>query len=127
LKIGDIIYPNYNNDSHYHLLEKDKDGYNHHIHLHSLVVEALLKIFVIEETNEGIIEGEDIRFKCKKSLYKSTYKHNAFTKGKYYELSYKDDKFFYIKDNTGREFSVAINNISTFYWVEDYFDINKKL
>ncbi len=45
-----------------------------------------------------------LKSKCKKSLYKSTYKKNAFTKGKKYIMTLKDDKKCQIVDNEGREF-----------------------
>jgi hypothetical protein len=59
--------------------------------------------------------------KCKKSLYKSTYKGWAFNRGKEYKVISHDKRFFYVKDNEGHEFSLAKENISPYYWFETYF------
>jgi hypothetical protein len=59
--------------------------------------------------------------KCKKSLYKSTYKGNAFTKNKTYNVVDEDDNFFYIIDNEGQEFSMCKAQSNVYYWIDDYF------
>ncbi len=59
--------------------------------------------------------------KCKKSLYKSTYKGNAFTKDKTYNIVDEDDDFFYIIDNEGRKFSMHKTPSNTYYYIDDYF------
>jgi hypothetical protein len=48
--------------------------------------------------------AEPVVLTCIKSLYKSTYRRNAFTKGKAYELVREDD-LVWIKDETGHEFN----------------------
>lgn len=60
--------------------------------------------------------------KCKKSLHKSTYGGNAFTKGKTYDIIEEDEFFFYIKDNKGWEFSMHKTPFHGYYWVDEYFD-----
>lgn len=61
---------------------------------------------------------------CKKSLYKSTYLKNAFTKGKRYEFIREDD-LVWIRDSMGREFSFARASAEKgripFNIFEDYF------
>lgn len=59
--------------------------------------------------------------KCKKSLYKSTYKDNAFTKGESYNIVEEDDNFFYLTDNKGRSFNFSKLKKLPYYWVDDYF------
>ena len=62
--------------------------------------------------------------KCKKSLYKSTYKKNAFTKNKKYDVVEIDDKFYHIVDNEGRALTVSKTEIPIYYYIGDYFIIN---
>lgn len=59
--------------------------------------------------------------KCKKNLYKSTYKGNSFTKGKTYNIEDEDDNFFYFIDNEGMSFNFSKVEKLPYYWVEDYF------
>jgi hypothetical protein len=59
--------------------------------------------------------------KCKKSLYKSTYQKNAFTKNKIYKCVEEDENFFYFIDNEGHEFSVHKTPSKIHYWIDDYF------
>ena len=59
--------------------------------------------------------------KCKKSIYKSTYKKNAFTKNRIYICIEENDNFLYFIDNEGKKFSISKNSSNSFYWLEDYF------
>lgn len=61
--------------------------------------------------------------KCSKSLYKSTYKRNAFTKNKKYNVIEIDDKFYHIVDNEGRAFTICKTETPTYYYINDYFII----
>lgn len=47
------------------------------------------------------------KYKCIKSLYKSTYKKNAFTKNKYYYLIRETDEFIYMRDSEGKDITFA--------------------
>ena len=46
--------------------------------------------------------------KCKKSLYKSTYKGNAFIKGKSYTIAKEDNLFIWVKDKENNDFNFSI-------------------
>ena len=62
-----------------------------------------------------------MELKCKKSLYKSTYRKNAFKAGKRYTESeeYKNDPDHrWIIDETGRLFSFSKANWPGFYYFE---------
>lgn len=59
--------------------------------------------------------------KCKKSLYKSTYKGNAFTKGNEYEVVREEKRFVWLIDNTGKEFSMCKENQYGYYFIKKYF------
>lgn len=58
---------------------------------------------------------------CKKDLYKSTYKSNAFNINDRYIISSEDNEFYYIIDNNGREFNFSKANTKPYYYFEDYF------
>ena len=60
---------------------------------------------------------------CKKDLYKSTYKSNAFTKGNSYSVSDENDKEIYLIDNNQHEFNFTKQSKLPFYFVEEYFEI----
>lgn len=62
--------------------------------------------------------------KCIKTLYKSTYKNNAFICGKDYNLSYIDNDYIFIKDECDNEFSFVKIKKYGFYWIEDYFKVD---
>jgi hypothetical protein len=62
------------------------------------------------------------KLKCKKSLYKSTYKGNAFTKGHSYIITSEDDIFLNLQDNEGNEFNFKKIHSETFYYINDYFN-----
>tara|TARA_B110000503_G_C6759992_1_gene255076 strand:+ start:101 stop:382 length:282 start_codon:yes stop_codon:yes gene_type:complete len=67
---------------------------------------------------------------CIKSLYKSTYKRNAFTKGKSYKIEYKDnidnDSFIFIIDNCENLFSFKEHLAKDgFYLFSDYFKMKE--
>ncbi len=72
---------------------------------------------------------EPIKLKCIKSLYRSTYKRNAFTKNKYYFIVGGYDKFYLVKDNLNREFDFLKPEFDTpqyninhyFYSFNEYF------
>lgn len=76
-------------------------------------------------------------FKCTKNLYKSTYKGNAFIKGKYY-LLLRYNEFIWIEDENKQEFNFSdrvtmeelknpeIRNTTNHYHILDYFEITKK-
>lgn len=59
--------------------------------------------------------------KCKKSLYKRTYKGNAFTKGKTYNIVEEDNNHFYLIDNEGHKFNFSKELKSPYYYINDYF------
>lgn len=66
--------------------------------------------------------------KCIKSLYKSTYKKNAFTNGQTYQVdevkSKEDEDIIFIIDNENHDFNFAlIENDFTHYMYKflDYF------
>jgi len=60
--------------------------------------------------------------KAKNSLYKSTYKCNAFTKNKEYIIYSEEDKLIFIIDNVGNHFCFSKLNNNAGYFIEDYFD-----
>ena len=63
------------------------------------------------------------RAKCKKSLYRSTYKGNAFTKNMRYEIVSIDKDFIFIKDNKNHIFDLKkIGDNNIFYTFGDYFE-----
>lgn len=75
-----------------------------------------------------MINNQSIR--CIKSLYKSSYKRNAFTKGKLYKIEYKNnignDLFVFIIDNCANLFSFKDDHPKdVFYLFSDYFKIGK--
>ena len=59
---------------------------------------------------------------CKKSLYKSTYKANAFIEGNVYKILDEDDKTIFIEDETGDAFSFSKFDHGKFYFIDDYFE-----
>ena len=59
--------------------------------------------------------------KCKKSLYKSTYKGWAFNKNKGYIVVKENKEFYLIKDNRGNLFDFSKERKSPFYFIDDYF------
>ena len=61
------------------------------------------------------------KLKCKKDLYKSTYKGKAFTKGTSYSIARKDE-FIWIIDNEGNEFNFSMEKIDPYYYIMDYFE-----
>jgi hypothetical protein len=63
--------------------------------------------------------------KCKKSLYKSTYKGHAFTKGKEYVIDSEDAEFYTFIDNLGRKFEMSKKLTTIYYFVEDYFEMGR--
>ena len=79
-------------------------------------------------TAQIVFSGD--RVKCIKSLYKSTYKRNAFTKGRKYEYmgqaGFRDKDtcvFVLIKDATGNELAFASSRDGSSHRVfEDYFE-----
>lgn len=63
-----------------------------------------------------------MEIKCKKSLFKSTYNTNAFTKGKMYILLDENDDFYNIIDSMGHAFNFhKKDNTGTYYHFTDYF------
>lgn len=64
--------------------------------------------------------------KCKKSLYKSTYKKNAFTKNKTYDVFEEDESFLWFVDNENNQFCVCKTAAHGYYYVNDYF-INENI
>lgn len=59
--------------------------------------------------------------KCKKSLYKSTYKRNAFNKGKEYIILYEEEDIIYLLDEMDQTFSFSKKEEHTMYNFTDYF------
>lgn len=59
---------------------------------------------------------------CKKSLYKSNYKKNAFIKGRTYVLLDENDDFYNIIDSMGHAFNFhKMDNTGTYYHFSEYF------
>jgi hypothetical protein len=65
-------------------------------------------------------------YKCIKSLFKSTYKKNAFSKNKKYEIVGEDDRFIFLKDNEGNSFNFSKNNDSNVYYKLDDYMVKSK-
>lgn len=63
------------------------------------------------------------KLKCKKNLYKSTYKGFAFNKNKEYDVIEEDKNIVYLLDNTGREFNFTKVDGNNQYKLSDYFEI----
>ena len=61
------------------------------------------------------------KFRCIKSLYKSTYKGYAFTKNRIYDIVTDERHTVYILDNEGREFNFTRVDGNTQYKLKDYF------
>jgi hypothetical protein len=72
--------------------------------------------------------------KCKKSLFKSTYGKNAFTKNKKYDLVENphidcvkpeniNDDIVYVRDSSGRAFSFSKTGHRRMYVLGDYFNL----
>lgn len=60
--------------------------------------------------------------KCKKSIYKSTYKKNAFTKDKHYTIREETKTHYWITDNLNNSFSFTKTKANTGeYLFSDYF------
>jgi hypothetical protein len=62
--------------------------------------------------------------KCKKSLWKSTYMKNAFTRGKIYEIVSEDKTFIHLLSNLKYEFAFSKDKdiiVLGFYNINDYF------
>ena len=59
--------------------------------------------------------------KCKKPLWKSTYKGWAFNKHKGYIVVKENKEFFLIKDNRGNLFDFSKERKSPYYFIDDYF------
>jgi len=72
---------------------------------------------------------EEIKKKvvCKKSIFKSTYKHDAVTSGKSYEVETETKHFVWVNDNADRQFSFVRKDSLTLYpfchVYEDHFDL----
>lgn len=68
-----------------------------------------------------------IKIKCKKSLFKSTYGKNAFTKNRYYYIVKKDDRSIIgILDNNDTVFTFAPTGLcghpyDVMYKFDEYF------
>lgn len=58
---------------------------------------------------------------CIKGLYKSTYKRNAFVKGRKYEVVEVGDNFVWVKDEMGHRFSFVPTADGTHYSLNDHF------
>jgi len=61
-----------------------------------------------------------IKMKCIKSLFKSTYRKNAFHKGRVYEVVLVDD-YTWLRDNEFNEFSFVREEKYGMYLLSDYF------
>ncbi len=58
---------------------------------------------------------------CKKSLRKSTYRGNAFVKGRSYEVIREDD-YVWLRDEHEQEFNFARQADYISYLLSDYFE-----
>lgn len=65
-------------------------------------------------------------YKCKKSLYKSTYKKNAISKNRIYKVVEEDTQFFWLEDNLFNSFNFAKKQGKTYYTIDDYFETKVK-
>lgn len=63
----------------------------------------------------------NVKVRCIKSLYKSTYESNAFDFNKPYLIESENDKFYYVVDNCGRAFSFSKLDTNEYYKFDDYF------
>lgn len=63
------------------------------------------------------------KVKCIKSLFKSTYKKNAFNEKKEYFIVEDTDKFYYILDENNHPFNFAKENHGVFCFFDDYFEM----
>jgi hypothetical protein len=61
-----------------------------------------------------------IKMKCIKSIFKSTYRKNAFHKGRVYEVVLEDD-YTWLRDNEFNEFSFVREEKYGMYLLSDYF------
>jgi len=60
--------------------------------------------------------------KCKKDLFKSTYKSNAFNVKKTYSIVEETDKFYYILDEKNKPINFAKEDHGVFYFFDTYFE-----
>lgn len=67
----------------------------------------------------------ELTIKCKKSLYKYTYKKNAFTKGKFYTFCDRDfhhgADIIWMIDSQNQEFSFSLEPDGFLRLFSDYF------
>jgi hypothetical protein len=90
---------------------------------------SIVKLEPIEAHGDGalphLVAGQKVV--CRKSLYKSTYRKNAFSKGRSYEVVEQEKFRIWIKDNTGRPFNFATPDApeKTEYLFFDYFDLKR--
>jgi hypothetical protein len=63
--------------------------------------------------------------KCKKSIYKSTYKRNAFTKGKNYFLVEEDELRYWVRDELGNPSSFTKKETFGEHLFSNYFSLKK--
>jgi len=63
-----------------------------------------------------------MRYRCTKSLFKSTYQKNAFTKRRYYSVVEEDEKFVWLQDNEGESRNFSKQRGSHFYYILDYME-----
>jgi len=75
----------------------------------------------IDYRNKKNSKSLDNKAICVKSLYKSTYKGNAFDIDNSYLIKSEDDKFYYVIDNTGHEFNLSKTETAPYYYFGDYF------
>lgn len=61
------------------------------------------------------------KYKCIKSLFKSTYNKNAFNEDKIYNEVEDDGRFSFINDETGHAFPFSKEMERIFYSIEEYF------
>ena len=86
-------------------------------------------LFIITNIFRGMVRSYNKPsniLKCVKSLYKSTYEKNAFTKNKLYNILSEDNVYINIVDNEGRDFNIAKNVDGYSYVFSDYFEYKNK-
>ncbi len=62
------------------------------------------------------------KLRCIKSLYKSTYRGNAFVEGKEYEIASEEPNTVYVYDEHGNSFNFFKTAGTPYYFLDHYFE-----
>lgn len=68
-----------------------------------------------------------LKLLCKKSLYKSTYKGNAFIAGKHYEVVEEGKEFVWLSDEHAAIINLSIDSSEVYYELHTFFHYGKKV